>query len=54
MESIFSRLMCLDGDIDVIPGHGPKTSIAEERVKNPFLQPFNLPEDDEESDDAEE
>ena len=48
MESIFSRLMCLDGDIDVIPGHGPKTSIAEERVKNPFLQPFNLPEDDEE------
>lgn len=54
MGSIFSRLMCLDGDIDVIPGHGPKTSIAEERVKNPFLQPFNLPEDDEESDDAEE
>ncbi len=45
MESIFSRLMCLDGDIAVIPGHGPKTSIADERTKNPFLQPFNLPEE---------
>ena len=46
MESIFGRLMCLDGDIDVIPGHGPQTTIADERTKNPFLQPFNLPEED--------
>ena len=43
MESIFQKLMPLDGDIEVIPGHGPKTSIADERMKNPFLQPFNLP-----------
>ena len=47
MESIFTRLMVLDPDITVIPGHGPKTSIADEKMKNPFLQPFNFPEDDE-------
>lgn len=46
MGSIFTRLMSLDGDIDVIPGHGPKTTIADERTKNPFLQPFNLPEEE--------
>ena len=39
--------MVLDPDITVIPGHGPKTSIADEKMKNPFLQPFNFPEDDE-------
>ena len=43
MEGIFSKLMTLDGDIDVIPGHGPRTTITDERTKNPFLQPFNLP-----------
>lgn len=48
MESIFTRLMPLDGETVIIPGHGPVTSVADERVKNPFLQPFHLPEDDEE------
>lgn len=48
MESIFTRLMCLEPDTEVIPGHGPKTTIADEKMKNPFLQPFNLPEDEEE------
>lgn len=43
MESIFTKIMVLDGDIDVIPGHGPATSIADERQKNPFLLPFNEP-----------
>lgn len=42
MESIFSKLMCLDGDIEVIPGHGPKTTIADERTRNPFLMPFDM------------
>ena len=51
MESIFSRLMGLDGDTDVIPGHGPHTTIADEKMKNPFLQPFNLPEEDNQKDD---
>lgn len=48
MESIFTRLMVLDPDVDVIPGHGPRTTIADERMKNPFLLPFNLPNEDEE------
>ena len=55
MEGIFNKLMTLDGDIDVIPGHGPHTTITDERTKNPFLQPFNLPyeEPDSESPDSE-
>lgn len=43
MKSILEKLMCLDGDITVIPGHGPDTSIADERMTNPFLLPFNEP-----------
>lgn len=43
MKSIFEKLMCLDGDISVIPGHGPDSSIADERMTNPFLLPFNEP-----------
>ena len=46
MKSIFEKLMCLDGDITVIPGHGPDTSIAGERMTNPFLLPFNEPYED--------
>ena len=41
MSGIFSKLMELDGDITVVPGHGPETSIATERTTNPFLMPFN-------------
>lgn len=43
MKNIFEKLMCLDGDVYVIPGHGPDTSIADERMTNPFLLPFNEP-----------
>lgn len=43
MRSIFEKLLCLDGDVDVLPGHGPNTSIADERMTNPFLLPFNEP-----------
>lgn len=46
MHSIFEKLMGLDGDVAVIPGHGPDTSIADERMTNPFLLPFNEPLDD--------
>ena len=46
MKSIFEQLMCLDGDIAEFPGHGPDTSIADERMTNPFLLPFNEPLDD--------
>ena len=43
MKSIWEKLMCLDGDIQAVPGHGPATDIATERMTNPFLMPFNEP-----------
>ena len=46
MESIMIKLMALDGDINVYPGHGPSTDIATERTTNPFLFPFNEPYED--------
>lgn len=48
MESIFTKIMVLDGDIDVFPGHGPNTGIANERMTNPFLMPFNMPYEEDE------
>lgn len=44
--SIMDSLMGLPGDVDVIPGHGPVTNIGKERTHNPFLQPFNEPEEE--------
>lgn len=38
--SIVNRLMKLDGDITVLPGHGPATSIGYERATNPFLETY--------------
>ena len=46
MHSIQEKLLTLPGDTDVIPGHGQPTSIAQEGMHNPFLQPFNEPEGD--------
>ena len=46
MKSIFEKLMELDGQVTVIPGHGPCSDIATERMTNPFLQPFNEPYED--------
>ncbi len=31
------RIVALPGDLKVIPGHGPETTIATERRVNPFL-----------------
>ena len=39
--SIMEKIMGLDSDTDVLPGHGPLTTIADERTGNPFLIPFN-------------
>lgn len=50
---IMDKLMGLDGDVDILPGHGPSSNIGYERMHNPFLQPFNEPNDiyeDEEGD----
>ncbi len=37
IESIQSKLMTLDDDIRVLPGHGGETTIGDERKMNPFL-----------------
>jgi hypothetical protein len=36
--SIKTKLLTLDGDIRVISGHGPETSIAFEKKHNVFLR----------------
>ena len=38
LRSIHDRLLPLPDETRVIPGHGPFTTIGEERVSNPFLQ----------------
>ena len=37
MESIFNKFLALDDDIIVYSGHGPSTTIGEERRNNPFI-----------------
>ena len=37
IDSIQSRLLALPEDTRVLPGHGPATTIGEERRSNPFL-----------------
>ena len=37
IESIKSQLLTLDDDYRFIPGHGPESTIGEERLNNPFL-----------------
>jgi glyoxylase-like metal-dependent hydrolase (beta-lactamase superfamily II) len=39
IDSIHSRLLTLPDETRVIPGHGPATTIGEERRANPFLHP---------------
>ena len=46
MKSIFEKLLMLDGETRVLPGHGPSSDIATERMTNPFLLPFNEPYED--------
>lgn len=40
VESIMKKLMQLPGEVKVYPGHGPSTSIAQEKEKNPFIAEF--------------
>ena len=44
--SIMDKLMGLPGDVEVLPGHGPATTIAEERTGNPFLRPWGGVDDE--------
>jgi hydroxyacylglutathione hydrolase len=36
-RSIRERILTLPGDIVVLPGHGPRTTVEQERGSNPFL-----------------
>lgn len=38
MRSLHNEVMQLPDDTQVVPGHGPLTTIGEERESNPFLQ----------------
>jgi glyoxylase-like metal-dependent hydrolase (beta-lactamase superfamily II) len=38
IDSIHSRLLTLPEETRVLPGHGPLTTIADERENNPFLR----------------
>ena len=38
IEGIKNKLLCLPDDVRVVPGHGPETTIGEERKHNPFLR----------------
>lgn len=38
MVSMRTKVLPLAEDTDVLPGHGPATTLARERVANPFLQ----------------
>jgi glyoxylase-like metal-dependent hydrolase (beta-lactamase superfamily II) len=38
LKSIREKLFPLGDDYIVFPGHGPSTSIREERLHNPFFQ----------------
>ena len=37
INSIKTKLLCLQDDTEVFCGHGPSTSIGKERLSNPFL-----------------
>lgn len=53
IKAIMEKLMALPGPTQVLPGHGGKTTIARERSGNPFLEPFNEPEEDTDADNLE-
>ena len=38
IDSLHTRLLALPDETEVLPGHGPVTTIGEERSSNPFLQ----------------
>ena len=44
--SIMEKLIWLDSDVKIVPGHGGCSSIGWERTHNPFLEPFNEPQEE--------
>ena len=47
IRSVMEKLIWLDPDIVIYPGHGPSSTIGVERTGNPFLEPFNEKQDEE-------
>ena len=45
IRAILERLLPLDPATVILPGHGPDSTIGRERTGNPFLEPFNEPEE---------
>jgi hydroxyacylglutathione hydrolase len=43
LRSIHQKLLVLPEETIVYPGHGPATTIGEERASNPFLELPNRP-----------
>jgi len=41
-ESIRKHLMSLDDDIEILPGHGPSSTIGHERRNNPFIKGIDI------------
>lgn len=50
IKSIMEKIIILDPGISIYPGHGPDSTIGNERTHNPFLEPFNEPEEEEDPD----
>ncbi|HCJ91313.1 MAG TPA: MBL fold metallo-hydrolase, partial [Acidaminococcaceae bacterium] len=38
LRSIHEKILPLDDDVTLLPGHGPATTVGWERRRNPFLQ----------------
>ena len=45
IRSIMEKLILLDPQTRILTGHGPSSTIGQERTGNPFLEPFNEPEE---------
>ena len=45
IRSVMEKLIWLDPETVIYPGHGPSSTIGIERTGNPFLEPFNEEED---------
>ena len=41
LHSINTKLMCLNDEVVIYSGHGPSTTIGDERKYNPFLKQAN-------------
>jgi glyoxylase-like metal-dependent hydrolase (beta-lactamase superfamily II) len=38
MQASLSRFLLLPDELEVFPGHGPRTTVGRERATNPFLR----------------